>query len=141
MPYYEIGFKANLAYLKVDKIESLMILIWSRPLNRLSDQTRLLNRFGEAIKIGLWKVVGQAQVCKKFVDQAQTYQSLTYSHPYQHHTTTATPYASNLFLCNNATSIRNINCILRNKIEVCNNKEGFKRSYFWRHDCFIPWEC
>ncbi|KEH28024.1 hypothetical protein MTR_5g459430 [Medicago truncatula] len=38
MPYGEIGFKTNLAYLEVDKIEYLMTLISSRPVNRLPGQ-------------------------------------------------------------------------------------------------------
>jgi len=50
--YNEIGFKAYLAYLKVDKIECLMTFIISRPVNRFSGQARLLDRSGQAKKIG-----------------------------------------------------------------------------------------
>ena len=55
-----------MAYLEVDKIEYLITLIWSRHVNRLSGQARLLNRSGQTKKIGLWQAIGQAQACKKF---------------------------------------------------------------------------
>ena len=42
--YNEIGFKTDLAYSKVDKMDYLMTLIWSRSINRLSSQTKFLNR-------------------------------------------------------------------------------------------------
>jgi hypothetical protein len=51
--FNEIGFKAYLAYLKVYKIKCLMTFIISRPVNLLSGQPRLLDRPGQAKKIGL----------------------------------------------------------------------------------------
>jgi len=42
-----------------------MNLIINRPVNKLSDQAKLLNRSDQTKKIGLRKTIGQAQTWKK----------------------------------------------------------------------------